>query len=200
MLLSLSACREPTPSLDQQREINVPARSEQTETAVMPADGWLNYSFTSVKADRPAEPLDLGFRVSSPQKTLFYAESLTRFQAGQRVKKNEEITFRLDNTGSLLTAKLVNLRYWWSAERLPASPEIPGYAEHSGSDLCRALRDQKDQGDGLLGALQLAMSIATGDWLTIIAKSFETEIFTGEQSETAADAIAHWGCGLTDPK
>ena len=186
------AIATPTPTpipIQGTKNISVPAGETGRITIPrIPQNGYLNYSFTSVKTGNESESLTVDFSLQDIQsKWLFGADRQTRFQASTPVNRNGRYTFRFDNTGSWFAGKTITIRYRWSPHPLPGYPTTPFYDEHQNTARCQeAYRHLTPD------LFSLGNRAFNGDWLT--------NIFSAAGSPLGANdpqirAIGLWGCG-----
>lgn len=191
----------PAPRLESRTEIIVPAGETRSYQVRVPADGYLYYSFTSVEHLNESEALDIDFKIFGPLFDYFQGNDITSFAANQPVEKDHFYRFGFDNTGSLFAGKLVRLHYRWSLTPLGNAPVIPGYGQHAGTELCQQARQNQVDGnyDLMAEAITLAPGLIAGEptsW-TYLTVRLVTEIFSGNEANTAGNAILAWGCGTS---
>ena len=121
LLLSIAACAVETagtgfqnakrpPQLYGSESFVISAGDQETHRIRIPADGYLNFRYNSVKHNNESEELDIGFELNATNgKRISHAK--IRHSESFRVDNGEVVTFTFDNSYSLFAGKKVYLTY-----------------------------------------------------------------------------------------
>ena len=198
---TIQAMERPTPTiLPFQLQEQIIAKAGKTSEYRIRSNngGYLHITFTSVEHLNESEPLDIDFQIEDQHYIQFRADNLISFAANLPLEKDRLYQFRFDNSDSWFAGKLVYFRYRWSPTPIGNAPVIPGYGQYAGTELCQRAAQSRssDDADFARIAFSLGTAALTGDWFTPIL-SILGSILSGNEANTAANAIAAWGCGFS---
>ena len=178
-------------------QFTVPARDSYVYEIQSPADGYLNYRFTSVNAGDTSEFLDIDFELLDGSEVSFQGDGLTQFIASSPVESGGEYTFRFDNESSIFAGKIIDLEFQWSIQPLDDFPVTPSWGQYETTERCQEAKQSKAavDADRLWTTLTMGVAAYRGDWLRLMMGGVDL-YRSMEQANSASNAIGKWGCGI----
>ena len=121
LLLSIAACAVETadtgfqnperpPQLQGSETFVIPAGDQETHRIRIPAAGYLNFRYNSVKHNNESQELDIGFELNSSNGNRI-SHAKIRHSDSIYVSEGDVVTFTFDNSYSLFAGKKVYLTY-----------------------------------------------------------------------------------------
>lgn len=173
-------------------------QTEYLEAGRSPFDGYLNFQFSSTKANVPNETLGIDFAAGTQIYTYFEGQNLQEFNGSFPVEQGKRFYFWFDNERSIFTGKEIAIQYHFSTTQNPdLYIPLPGFGQYQHTQGCREFAQERSRGE-LMKILELLLPLATGYWLSP-AINIIGELGPGESSEAAYLAISLWGCGIEIP-